>query len=379
MSSAQLPIDRLWLPARGEHSAIPWEVACDGGTWLTLDPSVSLVYRTQWNARGMPDRLVAGRPRVLVVTAMPRDLPSTNIELQRRRLNGLAERYPDATAMFHWSRSRSLAAIRREIGELGCDTLHVIAHGSVGKILWEGDHGEVIAYDAEEFCRLLAGLRLNLVVLMVCDSHIPPQRGGSLATAVASRLAYATVGMRAALDEGAAAIFAEAFYGRLLAGSTTLDEAVRAGRCALYQASTDGEVDGSQWALPTVVFRDTVIRFRHNAKPLTRPFRRQTAEHTVAPLAARIVHPDGRHSIIATQAATIGRSTHSDISLRHWSARPFHAVIRWNGAGYVLFDLGAGRDTFVNGTAVRSIEISDGDRLAFGGYLCWFELVGEQA
>ncbi|WP_167542507.1 CHAT domain-containing protein [Streptomyces himastatinicus] len=370
LSAVLLPQDRLWLPADGPASQVPWEAARDDeGNWLCRDPALSLVHRTRWGVYARPEHVAPARPSVLVATAMPRGLPSANVELQRQQLTALATRFEHAEGMFHWSENRDLGLIRQEVAERRCDILHVVAHGRPGKILWEDQHHAVVPYEAEEFCDQLAGLRLSLVVLSVCDSASPPPRGRSLAASITDRLAHAAVGMRATLDESAAALFVGAFYEGLLAHpGTSLDEMVHRGRQALCQASTEGKVDAVQWVLPTLVCRDGALRFsagrsqRPQATPIPPVVPRSPAELRL---------PDGSRIPLVRARTMIGRSNRADITLSCSSVRPFHAVIEATPGGYELRDLSIGSSS-VNGAWADQIGLSNDDLLAFGSFVCRF-------
>ncbi|MFI1416740.1 CHAT domain-containing protein [Streptomyces sp. NPDC020731] len=370
LPAALLPQDRLWLPADGPASQVPWEAARDDeGNWLGQDPAVSLVHRTRWGAHTHTERVAPARPSVLVATAMPRGLPSANVELQRQRLTALATRFESAEGMFHWSENRDLALIRQEMAERRCDVLHVVAHGRPGKILWEDRHHAVLPYEAEEFCDRLAGLRPSLVVLSVCDSASPPPRGRSLAAVITDRLAHAAVGMRATLDESAAALFAGALYEGLLASpGTSLDQMVHRGRQVLYRASAEGRTDAIQWVLPTVVCRDGALRFGAGRTRRTQPAPPRPA---VPRGAAELRLPDGSRIPLVLPRTMIGRSNRADITFPSPSLRPFHAVVRATPSGYELWDLSFGSSS-VNGIRADRIVLSNDDSLAFGPLLCRF-------
>jgi hypothetical protein len=374
-----LPLDRVWLPATGETSSIPWEAACTNENyWIAHDPAISIVYRTQWNAHPLEDRLVAGRPSVLVITSMPRNLPSVNVELQHQRVSRLISRYPEATeGMFRWSTNRSLAAIRREIAEYGINILHVIAHGQSGKILWEDERQMALPLAAENFCAQLSAPSLQVVLLSVCDSASPPDGSRSLAAIAAAGLAPSVIGMRATLDELAAAIFTETFYESLLQHPrTALDQLVQAGRKALYVAAMSGDIGVGQWTMPALFLRDSAVRFgaSHGQDSDEARAQQPAGTRTAAPYPARLRFPDGMCVPIAPTGTTLGRSHRADIPLEHWSTLPFQASIRWVTREYRLLNLGAGSGTLVNGNPVREKGLSDGDQIIIENFVFYFEL-----
>ncbi|MDT0402699.1 MULTISPECIES: CHAT domain-containing protein [Streptomyces] len=370
LPAALLPRDRLWLPADGPASRVPWEAARDDdGDWLGQEPAMSLVHRTRWGAHAPAERVAPARPSVLVVTAMPRGLPSANVELQRQRLTALAARFESAEGMFHWSENRDLALVRQEMAERRCDVLHVIAHGRPGRILWEDRHHAVLPYEAEEFCERLAGPEPSLVVLSVCDSASPPPRGRSLAAVIADRLAPAAVGMRATLDESAAALFVGALYEGLLASpGTSLDQMVHRGRQVLYRAAAEGSTDAIQWLLPTVVCRDGALRFDAGRTRRPRPAPPRPAALRGA---AELRLPDGSRIPLVRTRTVIGRSNKADITFPSPSLRPFHAMVRATPSGYELWDLSFGGSS-VNGIRADRIVLSNDDSLAIGPLLCRF-------
>jgi len=63
---------------------------------------------------------------------------------------------------------------------------------------------------------------------------------------------------------------------------------------------------------------------------------------------------------------TIGRDLDSDIVISDLTVSRRHALIRHEGSGATVTDLGSGNGTFVNGLSVSSAEVTHGDVVSFG-------------
>lgn len=68
------------------------------------------------------------------------------------------------------------------------------------------------------------------------------------------------------------------------------------------------------------------------------------------------------------RATTIGRDLDSDVVVPSGVVSRRHALVRWDGAGFVLFDLGSTNGTFLNGKAVVLARLEPGDVVGVGPF-----------
>jgi ABC transport system ATP-binding/permease protein len=66
------------------------------------------------------------------------------------------------------------------------------------------------------------------------------------------------------------------------------------------------------------------------------------------------------------QQLRIGRSLDNDLVFNSRLVSAHHAIVEWSGDTYRLHDLGSSNGTFVNGHAVRSVELQDGAEIWVG-------------
>jgi Protein of unknown function (DUF3662)/FHA domain len=81
---------------------------------------------------------------------------------------------------------------------------------------------------------------------------------------------------------------------------------------------------------------------------------------------ASLVLPDGRRIPIGTKPVVVGRLHECSIVVEDANVSRRHAEIRWRGDGLVLTDLSSTNGTKVNGVAVHSQELNDGDKITMG-------------
>ena len=73
------------------------------------------------------------------------------------------------------------------------------------------------------------------------------------------------------------------------------------------------------------------------------------------------------YPLFAGKQARIGRAADNEIVLNDPKVSRYHAVIEWNGSGFLLRDLGSTNGTFVNGAQVEGpLLLRPGDELAIG-------------
>ncbi|CAG9463424.1 unnamed protein product [Pedinophyceae sp. YPF-701] len=66
----------------------------------------------------------------------------------------------------------------------------------------------------------------------------------------------------------------------------------------------------------------------------------------------------------------VGRTSPSEVCIRDGSVSEKHAVFEWNGAAWVLRDVGSSNGTLFNGAPLAEgceVEVRSGDRVVFGG------------
>ena len=76
--------------------------------------------------------------------------------------------------------------------------------------------------------------------------------------------------------------------------------------------------------------------------------------------------PTGQQVVLGEFTVTLGRLPECTISFDDPNISREHAVIRPDGDGFVLSDLGSTNGTVVNGTPVVSHRLADGDRIELG-------------
>lgn len=74
---------------------------------------------------------------------------------------------------------------------------------------------------------------------------------------------------------------------------------------------------------------------------------------------------------------TIGSDAGNDVQLEHASVSESHGMIRVNQDSYLLFDMGSSEGTWLNGSPVTGVPLSDGGRIAIGGSELFYTKVGE--
>ncbi|MCB9833434.1 MAG: FHA domain-containing protein [Planctomycetes bacterium] len=86
-----------------------------------------------------------------------------------------------------------------------------------------------------------------------------------------------------------------------------------------------------------------------------------------------IDHKSGSHSgqreVFERESVLIGRGQPNDVALdpfRDPTVSAQHAEIRFEDAGYVLYDMGSLNGTYLNGAVVRRASLNDGDEIGLG-------------
>jgi pSer/pThr/pTyr-binding forkhead associated (FHA) protein len=88
-------------------------------------------------------------------------------------------------------------------------------------------------------------------------------------------------------------------------------------------------------------------------------------------MVARLIERSGARGatvhLLGDADVTIGRGEENDIALAHGQVSRRHARITWDGARYVLHDLGSKNGTYLNGERVTAQPLHDGDVIALAG------------
>ncbi|MEI8165865.1 MAG: SUMF1/EgtB/PvdO family nonheme iron enzyme [Chloroflexales bacterium] len=246
---------RLHLPP--ELATLPWELLNDPqngaeGTYLALDPSVSLVRAVERAPQSLPP--LVGPLHLQLVVASPGgdDYPALNVEREIRRIEA-ALRDPVASGtlildpVIRGPNTRDQLRNRLRSGRGGAaHLLHVIAHGDMdseargaGVLIFEDAAGHPEPTSAEWLARLLhrQSEPTRLVLLNACLGALPATQDptSSLAGALLQAGVPAVIAMQFDLADDAAANLARVFYAELAAGAP-LDQAVGEARSELCES-----------------------------------------------------------------------------------------------------------------------------------------------
>ncbi|MEA3078254.1 MAG: hypothetical protein QOF60_3162 [Actinomycetota bacterium] len=81
----------------------------------------------------------------------------------------------------------------------------------------------------------------------------------------------------------------------------------------------------------------------------------------------------GRDFRIEKEVSVMGRDGTCDYVIEDESVSRQHARVRLEGGKYVLFDLGSGNGTYLNGEKIQRAELQDGDVVKVGDSLVLFK------
>ncbi len=284
---ADLPWEYAWLPPGGGTAAEP-EPAADAGStpdatgFLALSPRLSIV-RYELLSEPIPklDPADGRRLRVVALFASPRDPRWAPLDLEgeqrglraaldsRREialdvvepptLAGLERALLDGGQVFHFAgHGRFQAAIEDRIGTVA---------GKGFLVLCDAD-GKAVEVPAETVVVNLHGRGVRLAVLGACEGarrdRFNPWTG--IAPALVRGGLPAAVAMQATLFDRSAVAFSTRFY-EALAHGRSIDDAVSAGRIAIFNEGGAGERD---WGVPVLYLRaDSGVLFpiERNRRP----------------------------------------------------------------------------------------------------------------
>jgi hypothetical protein len=109
--------------------------------------------------------------------------------------------------------------------------------------------------------------------------------------------------------------------------------------------------------------------------PPPSPDPQQPPELTV-PVARGVIEVEGRTQILDADPSTLGRSEECDIVLGDPNVSRRHAELRMQGGEWHVVDLGSTNGVKVNGRAVSSARLREGDRITLGTSTAIFHLEG---
>lgn len=248
---------RLHLPP--ELAPLPWELLCDQGTFLALDPRCPVI---RYLDLPDPPATLATRPplRLLHLVANPVDARPLDADREARLLGealaplqarGLVEILPGTPGSL-----QTLRQARRR----GCHVLHFSGHGGFedgkGYLLFEDDDGRQRRVDGDSLAHLLLGSDVRLAVLNACQTA---QAGaGDAFSSVAGALVQAglpaVIAFLQPVSDGSARLFAAEFY-RALADGLGVEAAVCDGRRAILVEGDGAAGECAEWATPVLYLR----------------------------------------------------------------------------------------------------------------------------
>jgi len=251
---------RLRLPR--ELAGLPWEytyVERAGGDgmdgFLALDPRIAFVRDEVFGT--LPVTPVAGDLRVVVALASAPDLEPLDLARELGIIESAMNVVPGATLTP--VKNATLGALQAALP--GAHVFHFAGHGDFARQLGElpGTYtgtGELAfqdqRVDAEQLGINLRGRQIRLVVLAGCETG--RRAGTSIWSGIAPALTKvdipAVVANQYSIRDTSAIAFSERFY-QALTGGLPIEDAVAAGRLAVYNQDPDGR----DWGVPVLYLR----------------------------------------------------------------------------------------------------------------------------
>ena len=260
---------RLRLTLDPALSEYPWEALWvarqqglkDATGFLALDPRVSIVRDLPVQAP-LPDGAPAvGDRRVLAALSDPVIPGRARLQLDAERLN-LEEAFGDVPGMTVDVLPQPTADSLADRLADGADVFHYVGHGMPGALAFVGPNEAVALLPATQLAINLRARGVQLALLIACNSGVQPGQDvwGSVATGLVGAGVPAVIGMQYKVGVATAIRFDRAFY-RALAAGRSVDEAMAAGRLAMYNATTGEAVAPARarywrdWAVPVLYLR----------------------------------------------------------------------------------------------------------------------------
>lgn len=203
----------------------PWELLYDKDRerFLVLDPNVTLLRRI---GGPIPHPRVTERPvRVLGVVAEPRNTPPLeNIRAERDALAHAVDTLAGQVELT-WLAPATPKALVEALRDNDYDVLHYIGHAAQtedgGVLVLEDEYGNAVQVTGSDLSVRAGPQPLSLVVLNACQTGAPNVQRSfeSLALSIMREMGVPiVVANRFPVGDRAASLFAESFYGTLLAG-----------------------------------------------------------------------------------------------------------------------------------------------------------------
>ena len=243
-------------------AGLPWEytyVDRAGGDgmdgFLALDPRVAFVRDEVFGT--LPVTPVSGDLRVVVALASAPDLARLDLAAELRIISTAMNGVPGATLTA--VENATLAKLQAAVP--GAHIFHFAGHGDFAREMGDlpGTYTGtgVLAFqdqrvDAEQLGINLRGQQIRLAVLAGCETG--RREGLSVWSGIAPALTKvdipAVVANQYSIKDTSAIAFSERFY-QALAGGLPLEDAVAAGRLAVYNQDPDGR----DWGVPVLYLR----------------------------------------------------------------------------------------------------------------------------
>ncbi|MBI3244424.1 MAG: CHAT domain-containing protein [Chloroflexi bacterium] len=309
---------------------LPWEALYQEPAGFLIFNAISI---TRFVAVGLQraQPIVAQLPlRLLVVSAMPGELPQLNFEAERDNLiSALADESEKGWVKLEFVEHATRDKVREALTTFSPHVLHFSGHGKFAEgksaLAFEDQYGDLDSVTPDDAAILVGGLPdLRLIVLNACetaiDSTAQPLTG--IAPKILQRTGIpAVVAMQAPIFDRAAVAFTRAFYNQLAQGRT-VDEAMREGRLAIYNSNSAN----ASFAVP--------VLFLSSEDGLLVDFPQQSKERVVAQ--ARLGFDAVRaEPVTETTTATLNRW---QIHLKA-AARLYKQLAAWKGLHDLLHDL----------------------------------------
>lgn len=246
------------LPGLDRVCRLPWELLHQrdrGFLGLSLSSPIVRYLNVPRPPTPVP---LDGPLRVLVVIALPADVPYLNLGLERIQIETAWRGVSEADVRFLEGANRE--SLFQSLAEGRCHVLHFMGHGEMdavsgeGALILEGHEGETDYLTGSRLAELLESDSLPaLVVLNACRTAEGTQTADAFA-GVAGSLVKAgilsVVAMQAPISDCAALAFSKKLFRRLAAGDP-VDAAVTAGRLAIRAISESS----SEWSIPVLFMR----------------------------------------------------------------------------------------------------------------------------
>jgi tetratricopeptide (TPR) repeat protein len=245
-------------PELARLAALPWELLCrvDTGDFIARNPLTPFVRYFEVPRLSAPIQLTSSF-KVLVVTALPADVPPLNVEAERE---SLASGWRGVSGIvMEFIENPTLPQLRQKLLTDTFHAVHFICHGEFdemtgeGALLFRNEQGSSLPIRGRVLAEALKSQRsLRLVLLNACDTgQISRQAGLDPFSGVASALVMAglpaVVAMQYPISDRAALVFSQSFYTALAAG-LPVDAAAAEGRLTIHLAFPDTW----EWATPAL-------------------------------------------------------------------------------------------------------------------------------